>query len=236
MEQQYVSRVLPFLKAIRFYHDHEAIGMGHIPQEGPALVVVNHSLATYDIALLFSAIYEETGRITRPLADNLFFKIPYLAKAVDLLGGVRGDKESAKELLRSGELVSVAPGGMKEALRSSDDKYQLVWDSRKGFVKLAIEMQVPIILAMCPRADDLYQVYSNPVTPWVYEKFRVPLFCLKGLGPTLIPKPIKLKHYLSKPIYPPTIDNVKDVSKHVEAFHKKILEASQKLMAKGLDD
>ena len=152
MEQQYVMRLLPFLKAIRFYHEHEIIGMGHIPQKGGALLVVNHSLATYDIALLMAAIYEKTGRISRPLADNLFFKIPYLSKAVDALGGVRGTRNNAKSLLEAGELVSVAPGGMREALRSSDEKYQLIWKKRKGFVRLAIEMQVPIILGMCPKS------------------------------------------------------------------------------------
>ena len=129
-------RLLPLLKAIRFYHEHEIIGMGHIPQKGGALLVVNHSLATYDIALLIAAIYETTGRISRPLADNLFFKIPYLSKAVDALGAVRGTRSNAKSLLKAGELVSVAPGGMREALRNSNEKYQLFWKERKGFVRL----------------------------------------------------------------------------------------------------
>ena len=75
MEQQYVSKIVPFLNVVRVYHEHEVKGMGHIPQDGAALLVVNHSLATYDIGLLFAAIYESTGRIVRPLADNLFFKI-----------------------------------------------------------------------------------------------------------------------------------------------------------------
>lgn len=235
MEQQYASRLLPFLKAIRFYHGHDTIGMGHIPQEGPALLVENHSLATYDMALLSAAIYEETGRMTRPLADNLFFKIPYLSKAVNVLGGVRGTEENARSLLEEGELVSVAPGGMKEALRSSKDKYRLMWESRKGFIKLAVETQVPIILAMCPRADDIYQVYDNPVTPWAYQQFKVPVFCVRGVGPTLIPRKVKLTHYLSKPIYPPALSGKRSLKALVESFHKRIMNHSNKLMLKALD-
>ena len=32
------------------YHDHRVEGLEHIPASGPALIVVNHSLATYDTA------------------------------------------------------------------------------------------------------------------------------------------------------------------------------------------
>lgn len=222
------------MKAVRFYHNHKVIGMGHIPQEGPALIVVNHSLATYDITLLFAAIYEEVGRFTRPLADNLFFRIPYLSQFVKSFGGVCGNKENAKKLLRSGELVSVAPGGMKEALRFSHEKYKIIWNTRKGFIKIAIEMEVPIILAMCPMADDIYKVYSNPITSWVYDRYRVPLFCARGIGPTAIPKPVKLRHYLSKPLYPPKLTENTGFDKTVDIFHKKVIHASNNLIAKAM--
>lgn len=234
MEQQYVSKIVPFLNAVRFYHEHEVIGMGHIPQEGPALLVVNHSLATYDIGLLFAAIYESTGRIARPLADNLFFKIPYLSEFVQALGAVKGTPKNAKDLLREGEIVTVAPGGMREALKPSSEKYKLMWESRKGFVALAIEMQVPVILAMCPKADDIYNVYRNPVTPWAYKNYRIPLFCIRGMGPTLIPKKVHLRHYLSAPLVPPKVKKNSNIRGLIDSFHKKILTTSSELIDQAL--
>jgi 1-acyl-sn-glycerol-3-phosphate acyltransferase len=234
VEQQYVSKIVPFLNVVRVYHEHEVKGMGHIPQEGAALLVMNHSLATYDIGLLFAAVYESTGRIVRPLADNLFFKIPYLSQFVQALGGVRGTQKNAKDLLRAGEIVAVAPGGMKEALRPSSDKYKLMWETRKGFVALAIEMQVPVILAMCPKADDIYNVYCNPITPWIYERYRIPLFCIRGIGPTLIPKKVQLTHFVSAPLAPPKIKKSSNISVLIDSFHKKILTTSNGLMTEAL--
>ena len=55
--------VLPILQAARTYHRHEVVGMENLPKTGPALVVVNHSLATYDIVLLMTAIYTDFGRL-----------------------------------------------------------------------------------------------------------------------------------------------------------------------------
>ena len=70
-------------------------------------------------------------------------------------------------------------------------------------VPITIEAQAPIILAACPAADDLYTLYDNMFTRFVYKKLRMPLPMLRGLGPTLLPRPIKLTHEISMPIFPP---------------------------------
>lgn len=50
-----------------------------------------------------------------------------------------------------GEIVSIAPGGVREALFS--ENYSLVWEKRIGFAKAAIEAQVVfvahIVVIMC---------------------------------------------------------------------------------------
>ena len=119
---------------------------------------------------------------------------------------------NAKELLEKGELVAVAPGGMREALRPSSERYQILWEKRKGFARLAIKTGAPIVLAICPKADDLYEVYPSRLTKWAYQTFKVPVFLARGLGPSPIPRPVKLAHFVSKPIYPPKFvnDKIKD--------------------------
>lgn len=224
---------LDFLKLLRRYHNHEVCGIENIPTKGRVLVVVNHSLATYDIGLLIHEILKKTGRKARPLGDRLLFKIPYLKEMVTSLGAVEGNMTSATNLLLNEELVTVAPGGMRESLRPSSERYQLCWHKRKGFARLAIETQTPIILAMCPKADDIYDVYSNKITAWTYRKFKVPLVFARGVGLSVIPKPVVLKHYLSQCIYPPKIKN-KLHPLHVYHFHKKLLMMSDELMTQGL--
>ena len=47
------------------------------------------------------------------------------------------------ELLQSGEIVSIAPGGVREALFSIN--YSLVWKKRVGFAKAALEAEAVLI-------------------------------------------------------------------------------------------
>lgn len=147
------------------------------------------------------------------------------------LGAAQGSPETAKRLLAAGELICLAPGGMREALRPSSKRYRIEWENRKGFVRLAVEHQVPIILAACPKADDLYKVYSSRITKAFYDTFKVPVFFARGLGLTPIPRPVKLVHYMSKPLMPPKLLPGEDFDACVGRFHALILRKMKQLMA-----
>ncbi len=227
---------VPILKAIRRYHQHEVIGLQNIPQSGPVLVVVNHSLATYDIFLLLHAIYEDLGRLPRPLADRLFFRLPLIGDLIRLYGAVQGSPQAARELLRAGELITVAPGGMREALRPSSQRYKILWEERKGFVRLAMATKSPIVLAACPKADDLYHIYPSHLTAWFYKSYKIPFFFAKGWKATAIPQPVKLTHYLSDPIVPPSVPKSPSAAeKVVDGFHRELVQRMQMLMDQTME-
>ena len=230
-----IQKIIPILQTIRAYHRHSVEGMDNLPLEGRTLVVVNHSLATYDILLLMTAIYAETGRLPRPLIDRLFFKVPYAGELAQFLGSKQGSQENAEELLNQDEIITVAPGGMREALRPSTERYQIRWDRRIGFCKLAMRTKSPIVLAACPKADDLYDVYPNPITKWFYQKHKVPVFIARGLGLSPIPRPIKLTHFISEPMIPPPLpDDPDEVTKVAVDFHKKVVDRMEALIADGI--
>tara|TARA_B100000524_G_scaffold308484_1_gene184287 strand:+ start:584 stop:1303 length:720 start_codon:yes stop_codon:yes gene_type:complete len=235
MNKNMVKKILPFIKLMRQYHKHEVHGIENIPKSGKALLVVNHSLATYDILLLFAAIYENSNRYTKPLADRLFFKSSVLGQLAKDWGAVEGSPENAHNLLlEKKELVAVAPGGMKEALRPSSQRYQINWEKRKGFIRLAVETQTPIILAMCPKADDLYHVYPSSITDWAYTKYKIPLMIARGFGPTAFPRKIKLTHFISESIFPPNYNDKKPSEKLIDDFHKKIMKRSEEMIASAI--
>lgn len=233
--QDVIDRLIPVLQAARTYHRHEVVGMEHLPKEGAALVVVNHSLATYDIVLLMTAIYSDFGRLPRPLIDRLFFKVPFVGQLATIFGAVQGSQNGATDLLKAGHIVTVAPGGMREALRPSSERYQIRWEKRHGFAKLAMKTQTPIILAACPKADDLYQVYPSHLTAWFYRTFRVPVFIARGIGLTPLPRPVKLVHFLSEPLVPPpwTEDEDKNAAA-AEAFHSQLVERMHQLIGDAI--
>lgn len=230
-----IQKLYPLLTAIKQYHNHEVIGLENIPQSGRVILACNHSLATYDMALLFLEVYNKLGRIPRPLADHLFFKIPFLGEFIEEIGVVDGKQENAKKLLQNGQIVGVAPGGMREALRPSTERYQILWKKRLGFVRLALETETPIVMAVCPKADDLYDVYHNPLTAWAYKKFKVPLFLASGIGFSPIPRKIKLVHFLSEALRPPKPkEDPVAFKRQLSRFHNKVVKKAQELIGEAI--
>lgn len=235
MNKELIYKLLPVINGLRNYHDHQVVGLENFPNEGRVLLVVNHSLATYDIAMLFAAIFERSGRIVRPMADHLFFRIPFLGELVTALGAVDGCYKNATALLKKGHAIGVAPGGMREALRPSTERYQIRWEKRAGFAKVALDTGTPIVIAVCPKADDLYDVYPNKITSWAYRKFRVPIFLARGVGFSPIPRPAKLVHFLSEPMMPPKPkDDPLAYQRQLRRFHRSIIKRTEELIGAAI--
>lgn len=225
----------PVVKFLKKYHQHEVIGIEKIPEKGRAIIATNHSLATYDIALLVAEVLFKRERLIRPLVGRLFYELPFLGSFMDATGAVLGSPENAKRILANDELLGVAPGGMLESLRPSSERYQLRWDNRLGFAKLAIETGTPVILAACPRADDIFQVYSSPLTSWAYRQFRVPLFVARGLGLSALPRPVKLAHMISDPIKPPPpAPTRRGLASQTKVFQRQLKSEMEKLIGQAI--
>lgn len=235
MREEFQLKVLPIILGLRAYHRHEVHGLSNFPKSGPVIVACTHSLATYDITLLMAAIYQKFQRFPRALIDRAFYRVPGLGELMEALGCILGKPEHAKTLLQNGETLYLAPGGMRESLRPYTQRYQIVWNRRKGFARLAIETGAPVVLAACPRADDIYKVYENSMTKWVYKQFKMPVFLARGLGPTAIPKPVKLEHFLSKPIYPPKMKSDPAAFKRqVYNFHRRLVRQMEQMIQEGV--
>lgn len=217
--------------ALKRFHRYEVEGIEHIPQTGGALLVVNHSLATYDALLLGVEVLEQTGRMTRGLGDDLIFKVPWLRELASKMGLKPASPANGLDLLTDGALLGVAPGGMLEALRPSDEALELCWKDRKGFVRLALRAQVPILLAGCGAADRIYKVYRNPITEMGYRHFKVPLPLARGIGPTALPRPVRLKHRIAPPLVLPKADPDPEVfNAQVDAIHVKCVAIMEELL------
>jgi 1-acyl-sn-glycerol-3-phosphate acyltransferase len=221
------------LRFLRRYHDHEVYGFENVPRTGPALMAFHHSLATYDSFLLGPVIKDEHGRLFRGLADRMIFSTPGLGKFFSVMGFVNGTREGTLEMLRQGEIIGFAPGGMREALRSSRHKYQLDWKGRFGFVWVSMLSGAPVVLAACPKSDDIYDVTDNPVTPWVYDRLHLPIPLFRGRGMTPLPRPVKLWHLIAEPIFPDVApDQV--TARDVEAHHARLSARMERLMQDAL--
>jgi hypothetical protein len=230
MNKKLIEQASKIASLIGLYHRHSVDGLESIPQKGSAIIAVNHSLASYDIVLLNNSIYRRFGRIPRALVDRWFFKSQHIAKLMHELGALQGKPSDAKKLLEEGEIICVAPGGMLEAIRSKKERYAIKWDQRKGFAKLAIITGAPVILAACPKADEIYDVYASPITDIFYQKFKLPVVAFRGLGLSILPKPVVLQHKLSEPMIPPSYEGAEPSQEIIDSFHAKLVARMEELM------
>ena len=144
----YVASVLPLLKlAMKGYFRSEVRGMERVPPGG-ALMVGNHSggLMAMDVPIIAVA-FAETFGAERPLFclahDMLFTGVagPVMRK----FGFVNADRASALEVLGSGAVTIVFPGGDYDTFRPTLRANVIDFNGRTGYVRTALEAGVPIV-------------------------------------------------------------------------------------------
>jgi 1-acyl-sn-glycerol-3-phosphate acyltransferase len=126
----------------------EVRGLGNIPDEGPVLLVGNHSGGnmtpdTTVFTLAFNT-YFGVERAFYQLAHNLVLSMPALSQ-LRKFGTVAASPANASKALKSGAALLVYPGGDYEVHRPSWNRNRVDFDGRKGFIRLALEHNVPIV-------------------------------------------------------------------------------------------
>ena len=148
-DPDYIRESLPRLWLLSsLYFRGEVRGLGNIPEEGPVLLVGNHSGGnltpdTTVFTLAFSAYFGVERRFYQ-LAHNLVLSMPGLG-FLRKFGTVAASPANAEKALRSGAAVLVYPGGDHEVHRPTWHGHRVDFAGRRGFVRLALEHDVPIV-------------------------------------------------------------------------------------------
>ena len=200
-----------------FYFRADVKGLHNIPSEGPVLLVGNHSGGnltpdTTVFTLAFTT-YFGVERKFYQLAHNLVLAMPMLS-FLRKYGTVAAGRANAQKALQTGAAVLVYPGGDYEVHRPSWEAGKVDFGGRKGFIKLALEEDVPIVpivsaggqetalflsrgegLARLLRLDKLFRLKVLPISlaiPWGLN-----------IGDMLghFPLPAKISVRALKPIY-----------------------------------
>ncbi|MGB0972091.1 MAG: lysophospholipid acyltransferase family protein [Mycobacterium sp.] len=198
----------PVLDLSRPYID----GTEHLPADGRFLLVGNHTqVGAAEVFLISDTVRRNIGTRVLPLADRSFGRMR--GPAADLLaalGGVVGAPDTARELMRHDQTVLVFPGGGREIPKFKGEEYTLRWQGRTGFARLSAENRYPIVPAGLVGADDIYRSWTTRDSAYarcseaVARRFNrrpemtMPL--LRGIGPTLIPRPQRMYLRFGAPI------------------------------------
>ncbi|XP_066513177.1 DGAT1/2-independent enzyme synthesizing storage lipids-like [Hoplias malabaricus] len=205
------------------WHGYEIHGLEKIPDEGPALIVYYHGAIPIDYYYFLASVIIQKGRTCHSVADHFLFKVPGFKLLLEVFSVIHGPQEECVKALRSGHLLGISPGGVREAL-FSDETYPILWGKRKGFAQVAIDSKVPIIPMFTQNIREGFRSLGTlKFFRWLYERFRLPF------APVYGGFPVKFCTYLGDPIpYDPKL-TAAELAEKVQAAVQALIDRHQKI-------
>ncbi|BDE15211.1 MULTISPECIES: lysophospholipid acyltransferase family protein [Mycobacterium] len=234
--------IAPLIDLYRPYVD----GLDTLPADGRFLLVGNHTqFIGGEVLLVPHFVRRAIGARVRPLADRRFAQQPGFGHDVmTAYGGVIGDPETARELMRHNETILVFPGGGREIAKFKGEEYTLRWGTRAGFARLAVENDYPIVPVGLVGGDDVYKSMvtrdsllgriSRAVSARMSGDADMAMPLMRGVGPTFIPRPQRMYLRFGKPIVTTTPDGVSN-EYWVASVREQTRQALEAILADLLD-
>lgn len=214
----------------------------------PVLLVSNHSGGTVipDAWGFLTAWYDRFGtdRVLHPLAHEIILSNPRTGPLLARLGALKGDPKVAQQALaQSRRDVIVMPGGDVDTWRPYRHRYRVCFGGRKGYARLALAAQVPVVPIANAGAHETLIVLARGerLARWMRlprlaraRVFPVHLSLPYGLavGPwPHIPLPTTLSYRVGPALMPPPPANGKSAATDAIAnFDRKVRTALQGLL------
>jgi 1-acyl-sn-glycerol-3-phosphate acyltransferase len=151
-DPEYIRTTLPTLRLFSdVYHRAEVRGLANIPEEGPVLLVGNHSGGTLisDTFVFAQAFYDHFGPLRRfhQLAHDLVFQLPGVRASLSRFGTVPASPQNMARALELDAALLVYPGGDHETYRPSWESAEIDFAGRTGFVKLDSLLRLKVLPA-----------------------------------------------------------------------------------------
>lgn len=198
----------PVIDLCRIYVD----GLENLPRDGRFLLVGNHTVSgSAEVVLIPYFVHRELGVRVRGLATRQLADTRGLVRDVlEAAGAVPGQPDTCAELMRRDATILVFPGGGRDMLKFKGEEYTLQWESRSGFARLAVAHDYPIVPVGLVGGDDVFhsmverggtwETWSRSLGERLHGLPGVGIPIVRGLGPTLIPRPQRMYLRFAPPI------------------------------------
>lgn len=233
-------------KIISWYFKPHFIGLEHLDKKKHALYVSNHTLlGLTDGPLYMPKLIFDKDIYLRPLVDRMQKDIPLWRSIVTDYGAVEGTRENCVKLMQFYQHILVFPGGTNEICKIKGQEYKLDWQERYGFVKMAIENEYPIVPISSLGGDEIYNILidkkdimESKLGSWLKDSGIADKYLkggsiippiIRGVGPTLIPKPQPIFYAFGEPI-----DTSKYKNNASEKNLKEVRDKVEKSIYKGI--
>jgi 1-acyl-sn-glycerol-3-phosphate acyltransferase len=186
-----IERLFPLCEWL--YHHYFQVtsdGWEHVPPE-PALVIGSHNggLSTPDTLMITYDWFARLGT-TRPvyalMDPKTWTVMPPLGRLAARVGAVRAEPRMAIAALESGASLLIYPGGSKDVFRPFSDRHKIHLNGQRGFIKLALEYDLPIVPLISYGAHSTLIVLAeihDQLASWSHGHFPWPF----GFDPGVFP-------------------------------------------------
>jgi 1-acyl-sn-glycerol-3-phosphate acyltransferase len=218
-----IQLLLPLYEFLyRYYFRVKSDGWEHLPTEGKMLVVGSHNggLAAPDMLMFLYEWFRRYGteRLAYGLMHPTVWKVsPEIASIAVQCGAVQAHPKMAIAALRRNAAVLVYPGGAEDTFRPHYLRHKIYFAGRKGFIKIALREEVPIVPIISDGAHDTLVVLGDFYAqvkqlhewgmPWLFGIDPVVFPVYLGLpwgvsfGPLPnLPLPVQIRTRVCKPI------------------------------------
>ena len=219
-----IEKLMPFFGWVyQYYFRVKTDGWEHIPKEGKVLLIGSHNggLAAPDMVMMIYDWfrYFGTDRLAYGLMEpRIWQAFPGLARLATQVGTIRPHAHMAISALRRGASVLIYPGGAKDVFRPHYLRNKIHFCGQRGFIKLALQEEVPIVpfishgahstlIVLADIYPQLQQLHQQGFFPWLFgiDPGVFPIYLglpwIVALGPLPnIPLPVKLHTRVCRPI------------------------------------
>lgn len=171
----------------------------------------------------------------RSLAASVLFLIPFIRELTLLTGCIEASRHVADKAIKNGRTILVLPGGESEQLLTKRGVEKVYLLKRKGFVKLALKHNIPLVPAYVFGSSDLYETSTFLFDArWKLMKAAgvcLP-FCSGYLG-SLCPFPVKNTIVFGEPITLPKTNGGEVTEQALNSAHELFIKKLTELFDKN---
>ena len=225
-----------------YYFRHEVRGWDRLP-DPPCLLVGVHASGILPIdAYAFGYSWFREFGFDRPLrgtAHDFLTSAPVIGDFLGKIGVIPASHDGIAAAFKKGEDVALYPGGDLDAMRPWRQRDEVVFGGRKGWIRMALEAQVPILpVANVGASDTLFVITGGQKIAKTFrldkllraKTFPIGFGFPLGIAPAGIPQiplPAKLRSEILEPIVLEGDEGDRFDDEYVERAERKIVDELQ---------
>lgn len=191
-DPQIIEQLMPFVAWV--YHNYFRVqtdGWEYIPKTGKVLLIGSHNggLAAPDTVMMTYDWFRQFGtdRLAYALMEpKVWQALPGLARLAAQVGAIQPHPDLVRAALRRDAAVLIYPGGAKDVFRPHSLRNKIYFHGHKGFIKLALQEEAPIIPFISHGAHSTLIVLAD-IYPQLEQLHKWGMPWLGGFDPGVFP-------------------------------------------------